>query len=187
MMMLTKLKNATEELHREIEKDNIAGLIISNEISLEDYKLLLLQNYIAYSITEPAIAKYLNHYKIQKSPRLLKDLDQLGIICTPPPQLKEMFRIINKAEALGAAYVVEGSALGGMMISKQIPNCAALSNIQSHNFFNGDRENIKSWNAFSKFLKKQEFTALEEIQAIDKAKGTFLFFGEVFKTIRQVS
>lgn len=180
--MLTKLKNATEELHREIEKDNIAGLIISNEISLEDYKLLLLQNYIAYSITEPAIAKYLDHYQIQKSPRLLKDLDQLGVIYAPRPQLRERFRIINRAEAFGAAYVVEGSALGGMMISKQIPHCPGLKEIKDHHFFNGDRGNVKSWNAFSKFLKKQEFTALEEIQAIDKARDTFLFFGEVFRT-----
>ena len=184
--MLTKLKNATEELHREIEKDNLAGLIISNEINLEDYKLLLLQNYIAYAITEPAIAKYLDNYKIQKSPRILKDLDQLGVTCTPNPKLREMFRIINRAEALGAAYVVEGSALGGMMISKQIANCPALAAIPNHHFFNGDRENVKSWNAFSKFLKKQEFTALEEIQAIDKAKDTFVFFGEVFRTTEKV-
>lgn len=185
--MITKLKNATEELHREIEKDNLAGLIISNEIDLEDYKLLLLQNYIAYSITEPAIAKYLDGYKIQKSPRLLKDLDQLGVTCAPTPKLREMFRVINRAEALGAAYVVEGSALGGMMISRQIANCPALANIQNHHFFNGDRENVKSWNAFSKFLKKQEFTALEEIQVIDKAKDTFVFFGEVFRTTEKVS
>src|SRR5690606_22813112 len=186
-MMLTKLKNATEVLHREIEKDNLAALIISNKISLEEYKLLLLQNYIAYSVTEPAIAKHLDHYKIQKSPRLLRDMDHLGVICTPNPKLREMFRIINRAEALGAAYVVEGSALGGMMISKQIPNCPGLTEIPEHHFFNGDRENVKSWNAFSKFIKTQDFTALEEIQAIDKAKETFIFFGDVFKSTKLAS
>ena len=155
-MMLTKLKNATEDLHREIEKDNLAALIISNKISLEEYKLLLLQNYIAYSVTEPAIAKYLDNYEAQKAPRLLRDIHQLGVTCTPNPKLREMFRIINRAEALGAAYVVEGSALGGMMISKQIPKCPGLNEVREHHFFNGDRENVKSWNAFSKFLKKQE-------------------------------
>lgn len=185
--MLTKLKNATEGLHREIEKNNLAGLIISNEISMEDYKLLLLQNYMAYSVTEPAIAKHLDHYEIEKTPRLLKDLDQLGVICPPNTRAREMFRIINRAEAFGAAYVVEGSALGGMMISKQIINCPGLKGIEIHHFFNGDRSNVKSWNAFSKFIKKQEFTALEEIQAIDKAKETFMFFGEIFKTTRLAS
>lgn len=185
--MLIKLKAATEELHREIEKENLAGLIISNEISLEEYKLLLLQNYSAYAIAEPMIAKYLDTYQVHKSPLLLQDLEQLGVNCTIPIRLREMFRIVNKAEAFGAAYVVEGSALGGLLISKQIDNCPALTGIGNHYFFNGKRENIKSWNAFSKFLKMQEFTPLEEIQAIDKAKDTFVFFREVFRTTSLVS
>lgn len=183
-MMLTKLREATEDLHREIEKENLAALIVSNEISLEEYKLLLLQNYIAYAITEPSIAKHLDHYEVYKTPRLLRDLEQLGVTTTLPAHTREMFRIINKAEALGAAYVVEGSSLGGMVIAKQIKNCPALEGIGDHYFFNGDRENVKSWNAFSKFLKNREFTPLEEIQAIDKAKETFLFFGDVFKNTK---
>ncbi len=186
-MMLTKLKAATEELHREIEKGNLAGLIISNEISLEEYKLLLLQNYSAYAVAEPLIAKHLDTYQIQKTPVLLKDLEQLGVNCSIPIRIRDMFRIINKAEALGAAYVVEGSALGGMLIAKQIGNCPALAEIGSHHFFNGKRENVKSWNAFSKYIKQQEFTPLEEIQAIDKAKETFVFFGEVFRSTKLAS
>jgi heme oxygenase (biliverdin-IX-beta and delta-forming) len=182
--MLTKLKGATEELHREIEKENLASLIISNEISLEEYKLLLLQNYIAYAVTEPCIAKYLDHYEIYKTPRLLRDLDQLGVISELPAGAKENFHIKNRAEALGAAYVVEGSSLGGMIISKQIKNCPSLAEIEEHHFFNGDRENVKSWNSFSKFIKKQEFTPLEEIHAIDKARETFIFFGEIFKSTK---
>jgi heme oxygenase (biliverdin-IX-beta and delta-forming) len=183
-MILTKLKEATEDLHREIEKDNLATLIVSNEISLEEYKLLLLQNYIAYAITEPSIAKHLEHYEIHKTPRLLSDLDQLGVISKLPAGAKENFHIVNRAQALGAAYVVEGSALGGMVIAKQIKNCRSLDEIEDHHFFNGDRENVKTWNAFSKFIKNQEFTPLEEIHAIDKAKETFLFFNEIFRTTK---
>lgn len=180
--MLIKLKAATEELHKEIEGGNLASLIISHEISLEQYKLLLLQNYYAYAITEPLIAKHLEIYQVHKTPILLQDLEQLGVNSSIPIPLRDKFRIINKAEAFGAAYVVEGSVLGGMMISKEIVNCTALSGIGNHYFFNGNRENVKSWNAFSKYLKQQEFTPLEEIQAIDKAKDTFIFFGEVFKS-----
>ena len=185
--MLTKLRDVTGDLHREIEKDNLAALIVSNEINLEEYKLLLLQNYIAYAVTEPCIAKYLDHYEIHKTPRLLKDLEHLNVTTILPAKVRETFRIVNRAEALGAAYVVEGSALGGMVIAKQIKNCASLKIIEDHHFFNGNRENVKSWNAFTKFLKKQEFTPLEEIHAIDKAKETFLFFGEIFKTTKLAS
>ena len=182
--MLTKLKQATEDLHREIEKDNLATLIISNKISVEEYKLLLLQNYISYAVTESSIAKYLANYEIHKTPRLLRDLEYLGVKYSITLRVRETLRIVNQAEDLGAAYVVEGSAVDGMVIAKEIKNCQALDVIKDHHFFNGNRKNVKSWNTFSKFLKEQEFTSLEEIHAIDKAKETFLFFGEVFKTTK---
>lgn len=181
---MNKLKEATAGLHREIEKDNLAGLIIKHNISLEEYKLLLLQNYVAYKVTEVALMRKLPNYTESKSKRLLEDLNNLNIDASIVKEYVNKFIITNKAEALGAAYVVEGSSLGGMMIAKEIKNCDALSHINTHHFFNGDRGDVKSWNSFSKTLKSEIFTPLEEIQAIDKAKETFLFFGEVFNTVK---
>ena len=73
-MMLNNLRNATQKLHEELEKENLAGKIISHEISLEDYKLLLHQNYIAYKITEAEISKFIPACKLDKSDQLAKDL-----------------------------------------------------------------------------------------------------------------
>ena len=182
--MINKLKEATSQLHEEIEKDNLAALIMSHNISLEEYKLLLLQNYVAYKVTEVALMRKLPNYTESKSQRLLEDLNNLNIDASVAKEYFNKFIITTKAEALGAAYVVEGSSLGGMMIAKEIKNCEALSHITSHHFFNGDRGDVKSWNSFSKSLKREIFTPLEEIQAIDKAKETFLFFGEVFNTVK---
>ena len=50
--MLQTLREQTATLHKEIEKDNTAGLIMDHSITLEEYKLLLLQNYLAYKIVE---------------------------------------------------------------------------------------------------------------------------------------
>ena len=182
--MINKLKEATAQLHKEIEKDNLAALIMNHNISLKEYELLLLQNYVAYKVTEVALMRKLPNYSESKSQRLLEDLDNLNIDASIAKEYFNKFIITNKAEALGAAYVVEGSSLGRMMIAKEIKNCEALSHIASHHFFNGDRGDVKSWNSFSKTLKREIFTPLEEIQAIDKAKETFLFFGEVFNTVK---
>ena len=182
--MMNKLKEATAELHKEIEKDNLAGLIMSHKITLQEYKLLLLQNYVAYKVTEGALMRKLSNYSEDKSQRLQEDLKNLNIDTLVDKDYFNKFIITNKAAALGAAYVVEGSSLGGMMIAQELKNCEALSHIKTHHFFNGDRRNVKSWNALSKTLKHEIFTPLEEIQAIDKAKETFLFFGEIFKTVK---
>lgn len=182
--MLNKLREETGELHREIEQDNLASLIISHKIHLEEYKLLLLQNYTAYSITEDAIATQLNDQTSNKSEQLKKDLDNLQVDLSGVKSFKKEFIIRNRAEALGAKYVVEGSALGGMVISKEIPHCPALKEIEEHHFFNGNRKSMDGWRNFTKSLKSETFTQEEEEDAINKAKETFRFFGKIFTKLR---
>ena len=77
--MLNSLRDSTKKLHEELEKENLAGQIISHEISLDDYKLLLLQNYIAYKITEAEISKFIPSYQSDKTDKLAKDLEALGV------------------------------------------------------------------------------------------------------------
>ena len=87
--MMNKLREATASLHEQIEKENLARHILDHSISLEDYKLLLLQNYIAYAVTEKAIAAHLVGYKGAKHLQLEKDLLELQVEI--PPFLK-LFR-----------------------------------------------------------------------------------------------
>ncbi len=182
--MLNKLREETEVLHREIEKDNLAGLIISHKIRLDQYKLLLLQNYLAYAVTEQEIAKHFPSYEAVKSPQLQKDLHRLNVSIPSLESFKEKFSIANEAEAYGAAYVVEGSALGGMLISKELSHCPSLAGIESHSFFNGNRQNINGWKTFCKKLKKKEFSPAEEELALRKARQTFEFFSEIFTVVK---
>ncbi|PRX44065.1 biliverdin-producing heme oxygenase [Salegentibacter salegens] len=179
--MLSNLRNATQKLHEELEKENLAGQIISHDISLEDYKLLLLQNYIAYKITEAEIAKYIPSYQSDKSDQLAKDLENLKVDTSISEEFQDKFNITSYEEALGAAYVVLGSALGGMYISKEIPNCPELNEISRPNFFNGDREGLKAWNKFVKKLKAEDFNETQIAVASKKAQETFEFFGSVFR------
>lgn len=179
--MLTILREATKQLHEEIEQDNLAAKIMSHEISLEEYKLLLLQNYIAYKITEEQICNHLDNWKSDKSLRLKKDLDSLNVDTSVLAHYKNRFSIKNKTEALGATYVVEGSALGGMQISKELPNCYQLSEIDKPYFFTPERKSMEGWNIFLKRLRNSEFSEKEKHIAAQKAQETFKFFGEVFK------
>ena len=181
--MLEKLRAATQELHEKIEGENTADLIMKHSISVEQYKKLLLQNYVAYKITEDKIEAQLPEYTSDKTENLAKDLTELNVDLSISENFQHDFTINTDAEALGAWYVVEGSSLGGMMIAKNIKECEQLSNIEEHHFFNGKRQSVDGWRKFTKDLKKKDFSAEEETQAIEKAKETFLFFGKVFREI----
>lgn len=179
MEMIQRLKEETRELHEQIEDKNLARQIMDHSIDLETYKLLLLQNYIAYLQTETEIQKFLPHYKGSKHLQLQQDLEQLGVPEGTPSKYG-IFKCHSLAEALGAAYVVEGSALGGMVLAKNIQKCPGLSSIDRHYFFNGDKRNLEDWKVFKNELESYSFSEREEKEAIEKAKDTFRFFESVF-------
>ncbi len=177
--MIKKLKEETRELHEQIEEQNLAKRIMDHSIDLPTYKLLLLQNYLAYWKTETEIKKQLPNYRAKKHLQLKQDLEQLNVSTTIAPQ-DAIFECHSPAEALGAAYVVEGSALGGMLLAKNLQKCSNLAEVDQHYFFNGDMDNLKDWKSFQKELENYSFTEAEEIAAIEKAKATFRFFESIF-------
>lgn len=179
MKMIERFKNATANLHNEIEGENPARFIIDHSIDMETYKLLLLQNYMAYKKTESEISKFIAGYPGNKYLKLESDLDNLEVTLQDTPH---GFSCNNIAEAFGAAYVVEGSALGGMVISRNILKCDALSGLKEQVFFSGDRENLKSWEGFKKQLSEHNFSEEEATAATEKAMETFRFFGKVFRS-----
>lgn len=180
-MMIQRFREATGQLHQEVEEENSAAKIIDHSITREEYKLLLLQNYIAYKVTEEQIGKFLPREETTKHQRLEEDLARLEVNTSAGSAYLDHFTCHSYAEAMGAAYVVEGSALGGMVIAKELKQCEQLQELGNQRFFNGERNNIKSWNAFKKQLEQTHFSEEEAFQATEKAKETFRFFQKVFR------
>lgn len=179
MMMLNRLREATAELHKKLEGENLANKIMDHSISLEEYKLLLYQNYLAYSTVEEHLIEFLPGQTKTKSESLRKDLSEMGVKDIECDSILE-FKCENEAEAIGAAYVIEGSAMGGMIIGREVKNCGSLAQLPKQTFFNGNRDSIKGWNEFLKFLRSREFTEAEEQLAAAKARDTFKLFEKAF-------
>ncbi|MDX1761949.1 MAG: biliverdin-producing heme oxygenase [Christiangramia sp.] len=177
MKILTRLREETAELHKALEGENLANKIMDHSIRLEEYRNLLFQNYIAYKKAETEIAKFLP-LNFEKTEKLKTDLEFIGSIETAPYL---DFSCKNEAEAIGAAYVIEGSAMGGMLIGKQIKNCDSLAELPDQAFFSGTRDSMKGWNEYLKFLRSREFSDAEIEDAAAKAKETFLLFREAFR------
>ena len=184
--MIERLREETRLLHEEIEKENLASRIMDHSIDVETYKLLLLQNYFAYRSTEKAIFEYLPEMQPGKYLRLEKDLLALKVPFSEI-SFSSDFECNNRAEAFGASYVVEGSALGGMVIAKNLKKCQDLKEVETFHFFSGSKTELESWKHFKNELEVQDFSEAEVQLSIQKAKETFLFFQKVFSTAFEVN
>lgn len=180
-MMIEKLREETRLLHEEIEKENPANLIMDHSITLEIYKLLLLKNYVAYRSVENAISEYLPVMQTKKYLELEKDLKALNIPFSEIPVSAE-FSCNSKPEAFGAAYVIEGSALGGMLLARNLKKCSMLEEVEEFHFFSGHKDNLQSWKSFKNALAEQDFSEEEIGLGVEKAKETFSFFKRSFLT-----
>lgn len=177
--LLEKLRATTAGLHDRIEKDNPAQAILDHSIDLETYKNLLLLNFQAYKHLEDRMASFLPQLKLDKAARLKSDLEafKTTLPADPPTEVS----IASRAEALGAAYVMEGSALGGMVIAKHLQQCEELGELPPQHFFNGDKGCLKDWNAFKEELARQELSPQQEEEVLAKARESFLFFESVYR------
>ncbi|TBW26444.1 heme oxygenase [Gramella sp. KN1008] len=178
--MLNRLREATADLHKKLEGENLANKIMDHSIGLEEYKLLLYQNFLAYCKVEKEISRFLPGQAGDKAEKLKADLAGVGMH-DPECDTFSDFHCENEAEALGAAYVIEGSAMGGMVIGREVSKCGSLEHLSSQTFFSGTRDSIKGWNKFLKSLRSREFTEEEIEQAAYKAQETFRLFEKAFK------
>lgn len=186
--MITKtLKNATKEQHQELEK--IVN-VLDESASLDSYKNLLLKFYRIYSALEPKlpvdelIEQRFDYRRRQKLPLLIADLGSLGILefadrLIPYPEIPDMK---NAARAFGAAYVIEGSTLGGQMISRHLREHLGITPDSGSAFFSSyGREVGAMWKEFcdaaNAFAVRHPVTGDMIIAA---AKETFAAFAKCF-------
>ncbi len=93
---------------------------------------------------------------------------------TPDQHLPD---ITNKLQALGALYVMEGSTLGGIYISKMIAGQLNLEDGKSLSFFNGYGDQTESmWTSFKSSLEQLVVEPGEQAMVIQAANETFTRF-----------
>lgn len=189
-MILDYLKEHTKNIHQELEKDNLAKLIMDHSISKETYQKLLTQNYYFYQAIEQSLiqkrqlinASLHPFLTNEKSQRLKKDLNYFGCEIERHLPQKKSFKIDSENTALGALYVSEGSALGGLMISKQLKNCPHLSFMKEHCFFGTDVSKILGrWKNFKETVTQNFQDESIKDEVLKSATKTFEFFGEIMR------
>ncbi|MFD0795747.1 biliverdin-producing heme oxygenase [Mucilaginibacter litoreus] len=191
-MLSEILKEETRENHQQLEKMLIGKLKAVSGV--KDYADLLKYFYGYFGGLEDQINQAIDPDLLpdnadrRKTQSIAEDIKALGETVPAKANSDTLPRIKNHLEALGALYVIEGSTLGGKIISKMMEQQLAL-NGAGLSFFTGygDRTG-QMWETFKQVLDQQAANPEQEAVVIAAANETFLKFGEWFarnKTVKQ--
>lgn len=183
-MLSEKLKEATKQNHQLLEKKLVANMRMIR--SKDDYANLLSFFYGFFGGLEIEINKSIglsnlpDYAQRRKTSALAYDLNQLAKDLPPLATGSNLPQITNHLQATGALYVIEGSTLGGKIISKMIGQQLNLTVNDGITFFEsyGDQTE-KMWQAFKQAIDRPIELVQEDV-VIRAANETFTKFSEWF-------
>jgi heme oxygenase len=171
----------TKEEHARLEKKLVG--IIRHIRTVDQYVAFLEMFYAFYRETEQKMEQYLTTDRIpdiqqrRKAAALLQDIQALDPFKKPGSYPAAAPSVNSYPRALGAAYVLEGSTLGGVhiakMIREQVPD---LPPGKGFSFFESYGPAVQEmWKKFHTYLNRLT-DAAEQQEAITAARDTFLTF-----------
>ena len=124
-----------------------------------------------------ALSRIPDYQQRRKANTLITDIDQLSGKIPALAPLHFLPDISSHAQAMGALYVIEGSTLGGRIITQMITSQLAITDGLA--FFGAyAEETMAMWLRFLTVLNQEE--ELSDKQVIEAANETFLKFSEWF-------
>lgn len=179
--ILTRLRSQTAHQHQQTE-DLVD--IMREDFSREDYKNLLKRFYAFYKNFEPKMSEALHVNPIdfdyenrQNTPKLFKDLENLGLReeeISAIGNFDDLPNLDSREKIFGALYVVEGSTLGGQVISRHLKEKFGFDESNGSAFFSGyGKETGKMWNGFREAITTFAGDEASKNEIIGAANETF--------------
>lgn len=177
-MFTDKIKEATLQNHQQVEKVLVGKM--KSMRSANDYVELLSIFYSYFGGLEQQIKPYItletlpDHDNRRKTVAIADDLATLGGTMPEIATGDALPQINNELEALGALYVIEGSTLGGKIISQMIQKHLHITDGAGLSFFNGYGDNTQQmWDIFKAGLNNAVKTPADETIVLNAANETF--------------
>ncbi len=187
----TLLRDATHPHHVQLNRHLLLAGLIQPNYPLNHYHTLLGTYYQLYALLEERINVFLKgHPEVFaydercKLPWLINDLAffQIDPLTLPPlsPSAAVFLSIETIGQLVGVLYVVEGSTLGGQMISQLLTKNLGFTRDTGSCFFTGYGENtMPFWQRFIAFSDTLTGDNRQCQAAVDAACQTFQLFNQV--------
>jgi heme oxygenase len=186
MSIMSRLREETASNHEQIENNPYAKAIMNQTLSLEQYIVYLEKFYGFIKPAERVIAQLTGWGEIgaslrerAKSPLLESDLLALGRTqeeVAQLPECTELPELYSTAQALGYLYVIEGSTMGGQMITKQVRKFLPEAETEGKGtqYFNAyGTETRAKWAEFRELVEQSVTSDEAALQTVEAAKRTF--------------
>lgn len=168
--LLDELRTKTHKLHSKLERESYFADLIKADLSCGQYVAALNSLNVFLAALEPAMEAHLTKRDYMYKQRLWcvqSDLEALDY----PPVLDIPLRTMTDTEAMGAAYVIEGSTLGGKILHKRLKKQDFIANANALSYFSFYKEN--TWSDYINWLAKQSLSPAENNEVCAGAISAF--------------
>ncbi len=170
-IFMPRLRDSIRLIHDEAEKRGPLGKIVENTMTSESYVSILCRLYGFVTPCEVAMDPLLKVYGVEirwnerkRADLLKKDLMFFGmsdLSIESIPKCYDVYRMDTTADALGLAYILEGSRLGGLTLSKALQKNFGFQNHQGYSYFSSNGVDvINLWSSFRDFM--ENYVALND-------------------------
>ena len=174
-MILQKLKESTRQQHEDVEG---AVDVMNKLFSLDDYKSMIAKFRSFYSAFEPALpyadlkAAGFDYDQRRKLPSLDADSKFLGI--ETGDAFTDLPDVSSLPKAFGSIYVIEGSTLGGQVISRHLKEHLGLTPENGGAFFASYGPQVgPMWKQFGEAVTAFAGDGANDEEIVEAAKQTF--------------
>jgi heme oxygenase len=151
------LRTATRSAHHSIDHHPLLAPLVRPDLSLQHYGCVLRSFLWLYTPLQDALARSIEQagggFELADRVGWLQaDIAHLGLSRDLPPAPWQPPAMDSAGKLVGALYVIEGSTLGGQVISRQISASLGLTAPHGARFFNGWGEQTEArWNTFWRY------------------------------------
>jgi len=182
-----QLRQETRPLHEQTEQLLYTDALRAGTLSVDQYRHLLLMHAQFHGALERAIDRHPAFFRDyepdtrRKTPWLLNDLAQTGL--SADAVSATLFEDWSPAWLLGAAYVGEGSMLGGKTVWNLLRQSPFLNSLlENARFYRGyGADTGQRWRSFGTFLATAD---AEPADVVEGARQAFLAYQTLFPQTR---
>ena len=188
----SQLRSATHDQHIKINRHPLIEGLTKAGFPQRNYLALLRSYAPLYQSLEASVETCAESLKIpfsysdrKKLPMIMRDL---GYYDAPPfaSMTMRMPEIKNLGALVGVLYAIEGSTLGGQVISRNLAQHLGASKESGAAFFNGYGDATKEkWETFIKFAEAAVTNDQELAEAKRAARATFTLFDDALNTAQE--